>query len=104
MNSVRACSAEDVRDGSALRVELDGNAVCVARIGEEWFAIGDVCSHADFSLADGEVWADEYEIECPKHGAMFSLRTGEPQTLPATVAVAVYPIAVIGDDVMVEVS
>ena len=104
MNSVRACRVEDVRDGSALRCELDGNAVCVARIGEEWFAIGDVCSHADFSLADGEVWADEYEIECPKHGAMFSLRTGEPQTLPATVAVAVYPIAVIGDDVMVEVS
>ena len=104
MNSVRACRVEDVRDGSALRFELDGNAVCVARIGNEWFAIGDVCSHADFSLADGEVWADEYEIECPKHGAMFSLRTGEPQTLPATVAVAVYPIAVIGDDVMVEVS
>ena len=103
MNSVRACRVEDVRDGSALRFELDGHAVCVARIGEEWFAIGDVCSHADFSLADGEVWADEYEIECPKHGAMFSLRTGEPQTLPATVAVAVYPIAVIGDDVMVEV-
>ena len=103
MNSVRACRVGDVRDGSALRCELDGRAVCVARIGEEWFAIGDVCSHADFSLADGEVWADEYEIECPKHGAMFSLRTGEPQTLPATVAVAVYPIAVIGDDVMVEV-
>ena len=103
MNSVRACRVGDVRDGSALRCELDGHAVCVARIGEEWFAIGDVCSHADFSLADGEVWADEYEIECPKHGAMFSLRTGDPQTLPATVAVAVYPIAVIGDDVMVEV-
>ena len=103
MSSVRACGVEDVRDGSALRFDIGGNAVCVARIGDEWFAIGDVCSHADFSLADGEVWADEFEIECPKHGAMFSLRTGEPQTLPATVAVAAYPIAVVGADVMVDV-
>ncbi len=103
MTTVRACSVEDVRDGSALRLDLEGKAVCVAHVGDDWFAIGDVCSHADFSLADGEVWADEYEIECPKHGAMFSLRTGEPQTLPATVAVAVYPISVQGDDVMVDV-
>ena len=73
MNSVRACRVGDVRDGSALRCELDGHAVCVARIGEEWFAIGDVCSHADFSLGDGEVWADEYEIECPKHGSRYDL-------------------------------
>ena len=104
MSAVRVCATADVRDGAALRFDVDGTAVCVARIGTEWFAIGDVCSHADFSLADGEVWADECEIECPKHGAMFSLRTGEPQTLPATVAVSVFPVSVIDDDVMVEVS
>ena len=103
MTSLRVCGVDEVRDGSALRFDVGGNPVCVAHIGDEWFAIDDVCSHADFSLADGEVWVDEFEIECPKHGAMFSLRTGEPQTLPATVAVSVYPIAVHGDDVMVEV-
>ena len=54
------------------------------RIGDDFYAIGDTCSHADFSLSEGDVWDDEREIECPKHGSTFSLVTGEPQTLPAT--------------------
>ncbi len=103
MNGARVCATTEVRDGSALRFDVAGTAVCVARVGDEWFAIGDVCSHADFSLADGEVWADDFEIECPKHGALFSLRTGEPQTLPATIAVPVFKIAILGEDVMVEI-
>lgn len=104
MSSYRACSVGDVADGAAQRCDIAGVAVCVARIGDEWFAIGDVCTHAEVSLADGDVWADEYEIECPRHGAMFSLRSGLPQTLPATVPVATYPVRVEGDDVMVDVS
>ncbi len=103
MTTARACAVGDVSDGSALRCDVRGIPVCVAHVGSDWFAIGDVCSHANFSLADGEVWADEFEIECPKHGALFSLRSGEPQTLPATVAVAVFAITVSGDDVLVEI-
>ena len=68
----------DVPDGEARRFDVDGERVCVVHVGDDWFAIGDVCSHAEYSLSEGDVWADECEIECPKHGAMFSLRTGEP--------------------------
>ncbi len=71
------------------------------RIGDDFYALGDRCSHADFSLSEGDVWADELEIECPKHGSTFSLTTGEPQTLPATQPVPVYTIQVDGDDVSV---
>ena len=46
----------------------------VVRIGDDFYAIGDRCSHADYSLAEGDVWEDEREIECPKHGSTFSLR------------------------------
>ena len=99
---MRVCSTDEVRDGSALAFDVAGTRVCVARVGDEWFAIGDVCSHADFALSEGEVWADECEIECPKHGAMFSLRTGEPQTLPATTPVPVFPIRIDGNNVMVD--
>ena len=59
------------------------------------------CSHADYSLSEGDVWEDECEIECPKHGSTFSLLTGEPQTLPATQPVPVYDVQVDGDDVKV---
>ena len=69
---------------------VDGVAVAVVRIDDDVYAIGDVCSHANVSLSEGEVWCDEQELECPKHGSTFSLETGEPVTLPATQPVPVY--------------
>ena len=103
MTRERICSVRDVADGAAARFDVAGVAICVVRLGDTWHAIGDTCSHAEFSLSQGDVWVDEREIECPKHGAMFSLVTGEPQTLPATRPVPVYPVAIEGDDVTVEV-
>ena len=73
------------------------------RIGDDFYAIGDVCSHADFSLSGGEVFPDELEIECWKHGSTFSLETGEPQSLPATKSVPVYDVKVVDGDVVVTV-
>lgn len=101
MTAVRMCSIADVESGSARRFDVDGHRLCVVRLGDDWYAIGDECSHADFSLSEGDVWADECEIECPKHGSTFSLATGEPQTLPATRPVPVYELRIEGDDVMV---
>ena len=80
-----------------------GLRVALVRIGDEFHAVGDRCSHEDFSLADGEVWADECEIECAKHGSTFDLRTGAPCSLPATRPVPVYDVVVEGDDVSVVV-
>jgi 3-phenylpropionate/trans-cinnamate dioxygenase ferredoxin subunit len=88
-------------DGGARRVDVDGVAVCVVRIGDAFYAIGDTCSHAEFSLSEGDVWPDDCEIECPKHGAMFSLVSGEPQTLPATQPVPVFDVTLDGDTVVV---
>ncbi len=90
-------AVDDFADGSARRVDVDGIPVCVVRLGDEFYAIADTCSHADFSLSDGNVWADTCEIECPKHGATFSLRDGQPQTLPATQPVAVFDVTVRDD-------
>ena len=79
------------------------NRLCVVRIRDDWHVVGDECSHEDYSLSEGDVWEDECEIECPKHGSTFSLATGEPQTLPATQPVPVYAVRVDGDDVLVTV-
>jgi 3-phenylpropionate/trans-cinnamate dioxygenase ferredoxin subunit len=104
MIDVRVCSVDDVKPGSARRFDVDGHRVAVVRIGDDWYAIADRCSHEDYSLSEGEVWEEEREIECPKHGSTFSLVDGEPQTLPATKPVPVYVVRVDGDDVMVGVS
>ncbi len=94
---------DELEPGTARRVEVDGVAVAVVRIDNEVYAIGDVCSHAEVSLSEGEVWTDERELECPKHGSTFDLRTGEPVTLPATQPVPVYAVEVAGGQVTVTV-
>ena len=99
----RVCARDDLAPGGARCFDVSGHRVAVVRIGDDFYAIGDTCSHADFSLSEGDVWADELEIECPKHGSTFSLLTGEPQTLPATTPVPVYDVTVDGDDVKVVV-
>ena len=66
--------------------------VALFRIGDDVYAIGDVCSHAEASLAEGEVFGTE--VECPRHGSEFDLKTGEPQSLPATRPVPTYEVVV----------
>jgi len=103
MGDVRVCAVADVPEGAARRFDVDDRRLCVVRLGDDWYAIGDECSHADYSLSEGDVWADDCEIECPKHGSTFSLTTGDPQTLPATQPVPVYTVRIDGDDVIVSV-
>jgi 3-phenylpropionate/trans-cinnamate dioxygenase ferredoxin subunit len=84
-------------DGRGVLVEVGPFEIAVFRIGDEVFALGDECSHAKASLSEGEVF--DHEVECPRHGSPFDLKTGEPQTLPATAPVPVFPVEVRDGDV-----
>lgn len=101
MTAVVVCSLDDLDPGTARRFDVAGRSVAVVRIGDDVYAIGDTCSHADVSLSEGEVWCDSKEIECVRHGSAFSLETGEPLTLPATQPVPVYVARVVGGQVMI---
>jgi 3-phenylpropionate/trans-cinnamate dioxygenase ferredoxin subunit len=94
---------DDLAPGTAKRLVIDGTPVAVVRIDDDVYAIGDVCSHANVSLSEGEVWCDEREIECPKHSSTFSLTTGEPVTLPATQPVPVFRTEIDGETVTIYV-
>jgi 3-phenylpropionate/trans-cinnamate dioxygenase ferredoxin component len=94
----------DLTSGTARKVDVAGIPVAVVRIDDDVYALGDVCSHANVSLSDGEVWCDELELECPKHGSAFSLLTGEPSTLPATQPVPVFDAAVVDGEIVVTVT
>ncbi|HEX8303387.1 MAG TPA: non-heme iron oxygenase ferredoxin subunit [Jatrophihabitans sp.] len=98
--ATRLCALAELSPGIPLRVELDDLEVAVIRIGDEVFAIEDVCSHADFPLSDGEV--DDCTIECALHSSRFDLRTGKPTGPPATRPVPVYPTSVVDGDVYAE--
>ena len=71
---------------------------------EDFYAIGDRCSHADVSLSQGEVMAEDRQIECYLHGAGLRPPTGTLQCLPATRPVPFYDIHIDGDDVIVVIS
>jgi 3-phenylpropionate/trans-cinnamate dioxygenase ferredoxin subunit len=101
---VRLCSKDDLPSGTARRFDVGQHRVALVRCDDEFYAVGDRCTHADFSLSEGEVLCEEREIECWKHGSTFSLLTGEPQSLPATKSVPVYEVVVDGDDVNVVIS
>jgi 3-phenylpropionate/trans-cinnamate dioxygenase ferredoxin subunit len=103
-HEVRICAVDDVLPGTARRFDVDGHRLCVVRLGDDFYVIGDECSHADYPLSEGDVWEDELEIECPKHGSTFSLLTGEPQTLPATQPVPTYVVRTDGGDVVVSLA
>ena len=86
--------------GQPVKIEKDGRTICVARVGDQVFAIDDTCSHSEASLSEGEI--TDFKIECWLHGAEFDLRTGEALTPPAVAPIKVYPVIVDGDSVTVE--
>jgi 3-phenylpropionate/trans-cinnamate dioxygenase ferredoxin subunit len=99
----RVCRLDELSPDSAQRFEVEGHRIAVVRVGDDLYAIGDRCSHANISLAEGEIDPEERTLECWKHGSEFSLETGEAITLPATRPVPTYEVRLDGDDVMVVV-
>jgi len=86
-------------DGKPMAIDIDGTAVCVARVGNEVFAIEDTCSHSEASLSEGEITGTK--IECWLHGAEFDLRTGEALTPPATEGLKTFKVERSGDQVVI---
>jgi len=84
----RVASLDQVTEESGLRVDIAGHRIALFRMGDDVYAIGDRCTHAEASLAEGEVF--DGAVECPRHGSEFDVRTGEPGSLPATRPVPVY--------------
>ncbi|HEY5833363.1 non-heme iron oxygenase ferredoxin subunit [Streptomyces sp.] len=99
---VRVCALSELEEDMPLRVEVDGVPISVVRAAGEVFAVHDICSHANVSLSEGEV--EDCQIECWLHGSRFDLRTGKPSGLPATQPIPVYPVKIVGDDVLVSVT
>lgn len=89
---VRVCVQDELLPGE-FKVVWDGDtAIAVYNLGGDFYAIEDVCTHDGGELAGGEVRG--FEVECPRHGARFDVRTGEVRAAPATEPVASLPVRV----------
>ena len=97
------CHVDDLAPGTASQAEVDGVIVALVRDADGGYhAVDDRCSHADVSLSEGEV--DGCTLECWLHGSRFDLLTGNPSGLPAITPIAVYPVKIDGDQVLVAVT
>jgi len=89
---VKITELDELPRDRGVRVTVGDHRIAMFRIDDDVYAIGDRCSHAEASLAEGELWG--LSVECPRHGSEFDLKSGEPQALPATEPVPVYPVSI----------
>lgn len=102
MSLVKVAEVHEIPDGKAKRVLVKRHPIAIFNCGGEYFAIDDTCSHADASLAEGEM-LDGCKVSCPLHGAQFDIKTGDALTLPAVTPVEKYKVTVDGTAIMLEV-
>ena len=98
---VKLCKASDIPENSMKSFDIEGEPVLVANVAGEFHAIADTCSHAMAYLSEGEL-LEGCRVQCPDHGAVFDLRTGEALELPAVAPVEAYKVTVEGGDIYVE--
>ena len=99
--AVDVCRLDELADGEIRRVVVRGLEIALIRVGDGVYALGDRCSHQNVSLSEGELDLDDMVLECPKHGAAFSLETGDALSLPAVKGVPVYEVTVDDGEVKV---
>ena len=92
-NFIEVAKTDDVSPGSATVVDVKGVEIALINSGGQLHAIGNECTHAGGSLGDGEL-IEENQIECPLHGSVFDITSGEPVVGPADEPVPTYPVKV----------
>ncbi len=98
---VTVAKVDDVPPMEAKVFSVNGKDVAICRVNGEFYAIDDVCTHDGGPLGEGIL--EDHQIECPRHGARFDVKTGKALTLPAVMPVKTYPVKVEGDEVKVQV-
>lgn len=97
---VKVATTGDISNGTIRTFVVKGKSIAIARIGDDYFAIDDTCSHAQCSLGS-EGFMNGGEIICGCHGSRFDLKTGKVRNLPATIDVGTYRVKITGDDILV---
>ena len=98
---VKVARTDEIGPGEARLVEVKGRQIALFNVDGEYFAIDNMCTHEEASLAEGEV--SGHEVSCPLHGAKFDIRTGEVLGPPAYDDVARFDVRVTGNDIEIDV-
>jgi 3-phenylpropionate/trans-cinnamate dioxygenase ferredoxin subunit len=98
---IQLATTDELKPGKMLCVEHAGRRIMLANTGDGIFAVDDLCSHEDASLATGSLKGDC--VKCPLHGSRFNLKTGQPLDDPAYEPIATYPVKIQGNAICVAI-
>jgi nitrite reductase/ring-hydroxylating ferredoxin subunit/uncharacterized membrane protein len=97
---VSVLRVDQLPDNKPIRVDAQGQPVCLIRRGEDVYAIGAVCSHYGGPLDEGQL--TDSKIQCPWHYSQFSIKDGSVETGPATAPVPAYDVRIKNDQIQVK--
>jgi 3-phenylpropionate/trans-cinnamate dioxygenase ferredoxin subunit len=96
---VRVAQVGEIKPGDRKLIDIDGRPIALFNVDGKFYAIDDICTHDGGPLADGPL--KDYEVECPRHGARFDVRSGTALCMPAFESVTVHDVKLEGEDVFV---
>jgi nitrite reductase/ring-hydroxylating ferredoxin subunit len=97
----RVATVTEMTDGEMKLVTINNTEVCLARIGAQYFAMNNECTHAGAMLSLGPLDTENYQLQCPLHGSVFDVRTGNVVKGPADEPEQVYAVKIEGEDILV---
>lgn len=98
---VSVATVDEVPDCGMKQVLVNGELVGLYRVGDDVYALSDVCSHEEAYLTEGDFECEDLEVECPRHGSRFNIATGEVRILPATKPIDTYEVKIEGNLILV---
>ena len=97
---VHVALASDIKPGQMKTFTVNRVDVLIANVEGTLFATQDLCTHDGGTLRDGELVHEE--VECPRHGGRFNVRTGAATAMPAMFPIKTFPIRIEGDQILVD--
>lgn len=98
---VKVATVDDIQPNERVLIELDGIRIAIFNLDGTYYALEDTCTHDGGPLVEGEI-LDGCQIQCPRHGARFDIRTGAALTMPAFEPTPTYEVQVDGEDIYME--
>ncbi len=102
---VEVAKVADLAEGTATVVDVSGHLVALVNVGGTFFAVDNECPHRGGFLGEGDMNPDwsAWALECPLHGSIFDVRSGEVLNPPAATGIRTYPVEVDRDAVRISI-
>ena len=97
----KIATTDELADGDMKTVTIGMDDILLARIGDEYYAIDNICNHAGAYLDMGKLNASVFEIQCPLHGGAFDIRSGEAIADPCYFPAVTFAVRIEEGDILV---